>query len=136
MAHHAMHDHRQAPAWPARPPSVAQRQSDVDRDLEELAIEIDGEEFSAKMAAAHAAVHADALRSLFELTDQELDGLDPDDMTLEIVASGVTASGTWTYRTTVTGERAIEGEKDRRRELTAHQRMTEIRERMRRRAAS
>lgn len=134
MARHALHDHRQAPAWPPRPLPVAQQRVANDAEVDAMVIRIDGEEFSAKMAAAHAAAHADASRSLFELTDQELDGLDSDDMTLEIVASGVTASGSWTYRTTVTGERAIEREKDRRRELTAHQRMAEIRERTRCRA--
>lgn len=86
------------------------------------------------MVEAYAVAHADAARSLFELTDQELDRLDPNDMMLEIVASGVTASGTWTYRTTATGEVSIEQEKDRRRELTAHERIAEGRKRLQRKA--
>lgn len=124
MARRTMHDHRRAPAWPPRPLPAAQRRAEEESLIDEVLAARDAE-----IDAAERAVEA----FLFDLTAQELAGLDPADPRLwrslrcSYVAGRPEVVG-WPWR--------AYAERRRRAALTAHERIAEARERTRQKAVA
>lgn len=130
MARHQMRDHRQAPAWPKRPVSSGramwrQFEDDLDHSIRaERQFRLTIDEVGDRIMAV-----------LRDLDDDELARMDPTDPRINVVLSSPHRRlfGNWiTQDVEFVGETMIAHEQERRAALTGHERIAELRERMRR----